>query len=57
MRATPEEIAYLREKAAQLRRLSAEHEAAGNAPIARKLAEVASELEARAAALETGPGH
>ncbi len=52
-----ERIAYLQEKAGQLRRLSTEHAAAGNDPIARKLAEVALELDARAAELKRSRKH
>lgn len=57
MAAALDQITFLREKAAQLRRLSAEHDAAGNAPIARKLAEVAHEFEARANALRSAVTH
>jgi hypothetical protein len=57
MAAAQQQITYLQEKAAHLRRLSAAHGAAGNAPIAQKLAEVAQEFEARATALESAVRH
>ncbi len=57
MAAAQEQITFLQEKAAQLRRLSAEHDAAGNAPIAQKLAQVAREFEARATALQSAVRH
>ena len=48
---TDGKVQYLEQKAAQLRTLVNEHQAAGHDAIARKLTEVADELAAKAAKL------
>jgi hypothetical protein len=47
MSGTREQIAHLRARAADMRRLSGEHAAVGNCETAKHLAEIAAEMEAR----------
>jgi hypothetical protein len=47
------DAAYLRDRSANFRRLAKDYDAAGQHPVWMKLIEVAVDLEAQAAALET----